>query len=124
VLHRQVAEAVERLFAQRIEENVELLAYHWERAADMEKASHYLTRAGDRAAQLGASLEAVHLYELALQRRRSSPRRSKRRRCDSSMRHWGMFTWSTSRSSSRPCPLRVVCHTRAPGRMRRGRHGR
>ncbi len=65
VLHRQVAEAVERLFAPRIEENVEVLAYHWEQAADLEKASHYLIRAGDRAARLGASLEAVHLYERA-----------------------------------------------------------
>jgi predicted ATPase/class 3 adenylate cyclase len=66
VLHRQVAEAVERLFAPRIEENVELLAYHWEQAADLEKASHYLIQAGDRTAHLGASLEAVHLYEKAL----------------------------------------------------------
>ena len=73
VLHRQVAEAVERLFAQRIEENVEVLAYHWEQAADMEKASHYLIRAGDRAARLGASLEAVHLYEKALQKASQLP---------------------------------------------------
>jgi class 3 adenylate cyclase/tetratricopeptide (TPR) repeat protein len=73
VLHRQVAEAVERLFAPRIEENVELLAYHWEQAADLEKASQYLIRAGDRATQLGASLEAVHLYEKALQKASQLP---------------------------------------------------
>jgi len=66
--HRQVAEAMERLFPDRIEEQVELLAHHWGRAEEPEKATNYLLQAGDRARRLGASLEAVDLYQSALEK--------------------------------------------------------
>jgi len=68
IFHHQVAEALEQLFADRIEEQVELLAYHWERAGETEKAINYLLQAGDRARRLGASLEAIDFYQLALQK--------------------------------------------------------
>ncbi|MBC8249384.1 MAG: tetratricopeptide repeat protein, partial [Anaerolineales bacterium] len=67
VFHRKVAEALEQLFPDRIEEQVELLAHHWEQAGEPEKAINYLLQAGDRARRLGASLEAVDFYQLALQ---------------------------------------------------------
>jgi len=68
IFHHQVAEVLEQLFADRIEEQVELLAYHWERAGETEKAINYLLQAGDRARRLGASLEAIDFYQLALQK--------------------------------------------------------
>ena len=68
VLHRRVAETMEKLFPHRIEEQVELLAHHWEQAGEQEKAINYLLQAGDRARRLGASLEAVDFYQLALQK--------------------------------------------------------
>ncbi|MBU1879865.1 MAG: tetratricopeptide repeat protein, partial [Chloroflexi bacterium] len=64
--HRRVAEALEALFPDRLEEEVELLAYHWDHAAEPEKAVHYLLQAGDRARRLGASQEAISFYRSAL----------------------------------------------------------
>ena len=64
--HRQVAEALERLFAERIEEQLGLLAYHWERAEDAEKAAPYLLRAGDQARSAYAHQEAIDYYQRAL----------------------------------------------------------
>ena len=64
--HRQVAEALERLFQERLEELVGLLAHHWERAGDVEKATEYLLRAGDRARLAYALQEATDYYQRAL----------------------------------------------------------
>jgi oligopeptide transport system substrate-binding protein len=64
--HRQVAEALERLLLEHAEEQVGLLAHHWERAGDAQKAIDYLLRAGDRARVLYAHEEAIDFYERAL----------------------------------------------------------
>jgi ABC-type oligopeptide transport system substrate-binding subunit len=66
VLHGQVAEALERLYPDRLEEQVGLLAYHWERAGDAKKATEYLLQAGDRARLVYAHQEAVDFYRRAL----------------------------------------------------------
>ncbi|MBU0490436.1 MAG: tetratricopeptide repeat protein, partial [Chloroflexi bacterium] len=66
VYHRQVAEALERLFPDRLDEQVGLLAYHWQRAEDIQKATEYLLRAGDRARGLYAPQEALDYYQQAL----------------------------------------------------------
>jgi class 3 adenylate cyclase/tetratricopeptide (TPR) repeat protein len=67
-VHRRVAEALEGLFPDRIEEQPELLAHHWERAQEVAKAIWYLFQAGERARRLGASLEAVGFYQSALEK--------------------------------------------------------
>jgi ABC-type oligopeptide transport system substrate-binding subunit len=64
--HRQVAEALERLFPERVEEQLGLLAYHCERARNAQKASDYLLRAGDQARIAYAHQEAIGYYERAL----------------------------------------------------------
>jgi len=64
--HRQVAEALERRFPERVTEQVGLLAYHWERAEDVEKATRYLLRAGDQARLAYTHAEAIDYYERAL----------------------------------------------------------
>lgn len=64
--HRQVAKALERLFPDRVEEQLGLLAYHWERAEEPEKATTYLLRAGDRARLAYAHQEAIDTYRRAL----------------------------------------------------------
>jgi ABC-type oligopeptide transport system substrate-binding subunit/class 3 adenylate cyclase len=66
VFHRQVAQALERLFPERVEEHLGLLAYHWERAEHAEKATEYLLRAGDQARNAYAHQEAIGYYERAL----------------------------------------------------------
>jgi class 3 adenylate cyclase/tetratricopeptide (TPR) repeat protein len=65
--HRKVAGALELLFQERIEEQVELLAYHWERAEELENAIHYLLQAAERAARLYANEEAITLYTKAIE---------------------------------------------------------
>jgi ABC-type oligopeptide transport system substrate-binding subunit len=66
LFHRQVAEALERLFPGRIEQQLGLLAHHWDRAGDPEKATAYLLRAGDQARLLCAHQEAIDYYQRAL----------------------------------------------------------
>jgi ABC-type oligopeptide transport system substrate-binding subunit/class 3 adenylate cyclase len=66
VYHRQVAEALERLFPERVEEQVGLLAHHWERAEEPEKAIKYLSHAGDQARLAYAHQEAIDSYQRAL----------------------------------------------------------
>jgi class 3 adenylate cyclase/DNA-binding SARP family transcriptional activator/predicted ATPase len=79
--HRQVAEALERLYPARLEEQVELLAHHWERAEEPVKAADYLLRAGDQARAAYANREAIaHLAKgLALLKELpETPERSRR----------------------------------------------
>jgi oligopeptide transport system substrate-binding protein len=59
VLHRQVAEALEQLFPERVEGQLGLLAHHWERAGDADKAIDYSLRAGDQARLAYAQQEAI-----------------------------------------------------------------
>jgi hypothetical protein len=75
-----VAEALERLFPERIDELLGLLAYHWEQAGAADRAVDYLQRAGDQARLAYALDEAVDYYQRALGFLRSGdePRRSAR----------------------------------------------
>jgi predicted ATPase/class 3 adenylate cyclase/regulation of enolase protein 1 (concanavalin A-like superfamily) len=64
--HRQVAEALERLFPEQVDEQAALLAHHWERAEEPDKASDYLLRAGEQARLAYASQEAAVCFRRAL----------------------------------------------------------
>ena len=64
--HREVGEALERLFHDRIEEFLAVQAHHWERAEDHAKAIEYLLRAGDQAREAYANREAIDFYERAV----------------------------------------------------------
>ncbi|MBU0495990.1 MAG: AAA family ATPase, partial [Chloroflexi bacterium] len=66
VFHRRVAEALERLFSGRVDEQVGLLAYHWERADEPARAIDYLLRAGDQSRLAYAHQEAIDYYQRAL----------------------------------------------------------
>ena len=66
IFHRQVAEALERLYPGRIEEQLGLLAHHWEGAGEQERAIEYLRRAGEQAAAQFANAEAVGYFTRAL----------------------------------------------------------
>ncbi len=66
VLHRRMAEVLETLYPERIEENFGLLAHHWEQAADTDRAIAYLRRAGEQAAERYANAEAVAYFSRAL----------------------------------------------------------
>ena len=65
-LHREVAEAIERLWPERGEENAAVLALHFEKAGLEDKAFAYAILAGDSARRAFAHTEALGFYELAL----------------------------------------------------------
>jgi len=64
-LHQQVAEAIERLYAHRLEEHLDELAQHYLLSPAREKALHYALLAAQQAAKNFANARARQLYERA-----------------------------------------------------------
>jgi tetratricopeptide (TPR) repeat protein len=64
-IHRGVAQAIETLFADRLDEFTSLLAYHYALSENWEKAQEYLFRAGDQAGRMAADAEALEHYRQA-----------------------------------------------------------
>jgi predicted ATPase/class 3 adenylate cyclase len=67
MLHGQVAAAIETLYADRLDEQVELLARHYAWSAQTDKALHYLILAGARAARSYFNTQAIQNYTQALE---------------------------------------------------------
>jgi class 3 adenylate cyclase/tetratricopeptide (TPR) repeat protein len=65
-LHEQVAQAIEELATNSLDDHLAYLAYHYERSGNRTKAVDYLTRAGTQIAQRSASPEAMQHFERAL----------------------------------------------------------
>lgn len=66
-LHRTAAESIEYLYADRLMDQAEALALHYDRARVREKAMRYAVVAGDRARARFANTEAIEYYSRALQ---------------------------------------------------------
>jgi DNA-binding SARP family transcriptional activator/Tfp pilus assembly protein PilF len=64
--HKKIAEALEKLYPDRLEEFSQELAGHWERARAWEKALAYMLRAARRAQRAYAYSEALAIIERAL----------------------------------------------------------
>ena len=62
-IHVLIAQAIEKLYAERINEFYELLAFHYEKAEDWEKAATYLSRAGRKAEEIFSKQESEGFYE-------------------------------------------------------------
>jgi len=60
-----VAQTIEQLFSDRLEEFFGLLAYHYARAEEWERAQVYLFKAGDQAVRVAADAEALAYYHQA-----------------------------------------------------------
>jgi class 3 adenylate cyclase/tetratricopeptide (TPR) repeat protein len=65
-LHAAIVAAIERLYADRLPEQVERLAHHAVRGEILPKAVHYLREAGAKAVNRSANREAVAYFEEAL----------------------------------------------------------
>ncbi len=65
-LHLQVAEAIESVFKERLHEFYGMLALHYNKGENLEKAEEYLTKAGEEALRAAASSEALNYYQKAL----------------------------------------------------------
>lgn len=66
LLHLRVAQSLEGLFAERLEEFYGLLAYHYTRAEEWKRAHEYLVLAGDHSGRMAADAEALANYKEAL----------------------------------------------------------
>ena len=65
-VHRAVAETLEALHPERVEELVGLLAYHWDQAEQCERAIGYMLQAGERAQRAYANRETISHYTRVL----------------------------------------------------------
>src|SRR5207247_5950149 len=65
-LHAAAARALEQLYATRLEDAYDRLAYHYSRAEHAEKAVEYLTRFAEKAAREHAHVEAILALQGAL----------------------------------------------------------
>src|SRR6266536_1498872 len=66
-LHARIVEAIEKLYSDRLTEQVELLAHHASRGEVWEKAMAHLHQAGRKAAARSAYQEAASYFEQALE---------------------------------------------------------
>jgi len=64
-IHRRIAEAIERLYGDRLDEFTSLLAHHYTRAEVWEKAQEYLFKAGDQAGRMAGDSEALEHFRQA-----------------------------------------------------------
>jgi class 3 adenylate cyclase/tetratricopeptide (TPR) repeat protein len=82
--HAAAGTGLEEIYAGRIDDMVELLAYHFGRSSEDEKAVDYAIRAGEKAQQRWANTEALAAFESALARLDSMPdtEANRRRRID------------------------------------------
>ena len=67
VLHRQVADVLERIHAGQQGEHYEQLAWHYGKAENPEKAAYYQIKVADRQYQLGAVDQALESYAQAFE---------------------------------------------------------
>lgn len=65
-LHRIIGKAIEELYADRLAEQYEALAHHFQRGADVEKALHYLRHAARRSSKSYYYPEARRHYKEAV----------------------------------------------------------
>jgi class 3 adenylate cyclase/tetratricopeptide (TPR) repeat protein len=65
-LHGSIGKAIEDLYPDRLEELCEVVAYHYARSDDTEKAIYYLRLSGDKAARNYSNWEAVGSYREAI----------------------------------------------------------
>jgi class 3 adenylate cyclase len=117
-LHRQVAETLERLYAQHPKPYLAELAYHFLEAAqggEVEKAIDYARRAGARAAELLAYEEAAGHYERALQALDMKKGSDDFERCDLLLALGGAQTGASEIAAARETFLRAADIARQTG---------
>jgi len=100
-LHARAGVAMERLHADRIDEQVESLGRHFSAALDLERAVKYLELAGDKAARAHAGTAAVGHYRQAIELldARAPAPQAMRRRIDLSCK-WAEVTQYVSTHES------------------------
>jgi tetratricopeptide (TPR) repeat protein len=73
-IHGQIAGAMEKLYADRLEQHYELLAHHWELSDTPDRSIHHLVSAGEKSNRSQAATSAVDFFTRALNQIKLSDR--------------------------------------------------
>jgi predicted ATPase len=65
-IHERIGKAIEELYPDRLEEFYEMLAHHYSKSENWEKAYQYLKLSGDKASRSYSNWEALRFYKEAL----------------------------------------------------------
>jgi len=65
-IHEKIGKAIEDIYVERLEEFYEMLAYHYSKSENFEKACYYLRLSGEKAIENYSNEEAFRFYEKAL----------------------------------------------------------
>jgi len=65
-IHEKIGRAIEEIYPERLEEFYEMLAYHYSKSDNLEKAVEYLKLSGDKAMKTYSPIEAFHFYRDAI----------------------------------------------------------
>jgi tetratricopeptide (TPR) repeat protein len=66
-IHAKIGRAIEELYAERLEEFYEMLAYHYSRSDSLEKACQYSKLSGEKAERNYSHWEAIGFYKSAIE---------------------------------------------------------
>ncbi|MCU0847775.1 MAG: hypothetical protein MUD12_07790 [Spirochaetes bacterium] len=72
-LHLLVANAIEKVFAERLHEFYGMLAYHYSMGVNLDKTEEYMLKAGEEAMKSAASSEALEYFIQAMKLYRAKP---------------------------------------------------
>jgi class 3 adenylate cyclase/tetratricopeptide (TPR) repeat protein len=72
-IHEKIGNAIEKLYAERLEEYLEMLAYHYSKSNNIKKAIHYLRLAGEKAGRNFSHWEAYNFLKSAFEILNSQP---------------------------------------------------
>jgi class 3 adenylate cyclase/tetratricopeptide (TPR) repeat protein len=78
LLHERAGDAIEAVYAQRLDDHLSELARHYQRSANAAKALEYLGRAGQQALQRSSHAEAIGLFTSALELLQTLPETAER----------------------------------------------
>ena len=79
-IHEKIGKALEELYPERLEEFYEMLAYHYSRSDNFEKACHYLKLSGKKAEGKFCSWEAIGFYKETIDMLNRQPEEGKSKR--------------------------------------------
>jgi tetratricopeptide (TPR) repeat protein len=65
-LHEEIGQAIEEIYNERLEEFYEMMAYHYSRSENLEKAYQYLKLSGNKATKNYSNSEAFRFYKKAI----------------------------------------------------------
>ena len=73
-IHQKIGQAIEELWPDRLEEFYEMLAYHYSKSDNSEKAYRYLKLSGDKATKNYSNWEAFRFFKEALKTLTAMPK--------------------------------------------------